>query len=91
MCGVPKPNNSPEAQGLERLKIRSEFRENPFGKQHRPVFLAFIVMDGQDARIKIQTLHPQLQAFEEPQPLSWLIQSLRGEHTQFFETDFRSE
>jgi hypothetical protein len=60
MCGEPKPNNSPEAQGLERLKIRLESWENPFGKRHRPVFLAFTVMDGQDARIKIQILHPHM-------------------------------
>lgn len=55
-------------QVFQRVKRRSEFRENRFRKRHRSVFASLAVMNGADPRINIQTLHPELHTFRKPPP-----------------------
>ena len=55
-------------QVFQRCKLRSEFRENRFRKRHRSVFSSLAVMNGEDPRINIKTMHTELQTFRKPQP-----------------------
>lgn len=47
--------------------MSSELRKNGIRQRHRSVFLAFAVLNGQNARIEIHAMHAKTQTFKEPE------------------------